>query len=160
MTFREFQSLLSRHPDKALQLRLPGGASVPESFHVTEVGRVRKSFIDCGGAHHELEWCSIQAWLGGDDDHRLVSGKLAGILAKASPLLPNPDIPVEVEYETSLVSQYRMTGAQVMGTTVVLELAHKHTDCLAKDRCGVSNEPAAGGCGCGPGCCPETAALS
>jgi len=42
--------------------------------------------------------------------------------------------------------------------TIVLELAHKHTDCLAKDRCGVSAEPAAGGCG--PACCLENAVLS
>ncbi len=99
MTLHELQNLLSQHADKAFQLRLPGGSTVPVSFHITEVGHVKKSFIDCGGQFHETESCQLQAWVGSDEDHRIASGKLAGILRKASFLLPDPEIPVEIEYE-------------------------------------------------------------
>jgi hypothetical protein len=29
--------------------QLPDGTTVPEHFHVTEVGLITKNFIDCGG---------------------------------------------------------------------------------------------------------------
>ena len=152
MTLREFQSLLSQHPGKAFQLRLPDGDAVPECFHITEVGRVRKTFIDCGGEMHDEETCLLQAWLGGDEDHRLATSKMAGIMAKARSFLPNEDIPLEIEYEEGLISQYRVTEATVTDGAVVLHTAHKHTDCLAKEVCGIP-EKSTSGCGCGPGCC-------
>lgn len=152
MTLREFRSLLARHPGKAFQLRLPDGGSVPECFHITEVGRVRKTFIDCGGQMHDEETCLLQAWLGGDEDHRLATGKLSGIINKAMSFLPDEDVPVEIEYEDAVISQYRVPEAVVTDTAVVLNLTHKHTDCLAKEACGIP-ERAESGCGCGPGCC-------
>ena len=156
ISLRDFRSLLDRHPDKAFQLRLPGGGSVPESFHITEVGRVRKDFIDCGGTVRSRESCLLQAWLGGDDDPRLATGKLAGIMRKAAPLLPDEDVPLEIEYEDTLISQYRVSEAAVISGAVVLKLEHKHTDCLAREACGVPEKnatPKASACGCGPSCC-------
>ena len=32
-----------------ISFKLPNGDLVPNHFHVTEVGRVTKNFIDCGG---------------------------------------------------------------------------------------------------------------
>jgi hypothetical protein len=153
MTLRDFRSLLAQHPGKSFQLRLPDGDAVPEAFHITEVGRIQKHFIDCGGSVHQQETCLLQAWLGGDDDHRLATSKLSGILSKAAPLLPNDDIPLEIEYETSVISQYSVTAAAVSDSAVVLQMEHKHTDCLAKELCGVPAQPAKSSCGCGPGCC-------
>jgi Family of unknown function (DUF6428) len=158
MTLAHFRTLLAQYPDHAFQLRLPDGESIPEAFHITEVARVQKSFIDCGGTFRSSETCQLQAWLGGDDDHRLATSKLAGILTKAESLLPQQDIPLEIEYEDVLVSQYSVTEATVSDSAVVLHLAFKHTDCLAKDRCGIpqpanAGAPAAQSCGCGPGCC-------
>lgn len=152
ITLRDFRSLLAQHPGKAFQLRLPDGYAVPESFHITEVGRVRKDFIDCGGTVRAQETCLMQAWLGGDEDHRLATSKLAGIMNKAASLLPNQDIPLEVEYEDQIISQFPVVGAEVADGAVVLQLAYKHTDCLAKEACGIPDKPSSG-CGCGPGCC-------
>ena len=152
ITLSEFRTLLDQHPGKAFQIRLPDGGSVPEAFHITEVGRVRKDFIDCGGTVRSQETCLLQVWLGGDDDHRLATGKLAGIMKKAAPLLPVEDVPLEVEYEDGLISQYRVTDVVVSGAAVVLQLDHKHTDCLARELCGVPAAPKSA-CGCGPGCC-------
>lgn len=157
MNLREFKALLASHDDKAFQLLLPGGDHVPASFHITEVGRVTKTFLDCGGTLHQSDTCQLQAWVGEDVDHRLASGKLLSIFRKASFLLPDETIPLEIEYEDKIISQYPIARAEVTGSTVILHLTTKHTDCLAKELCAV---PAAGAatasasaCGCGPGCC-------
>lgn len=153
LTLRNFRSLLADHPGKSFQLRLPDGNAVPESFHITEVGRVQKTFLDCGGRMHEQESCLLQAWLGGDEDHRLATGKLARIMDKARAFLPDEDIPLEIEYEHGLISQYRVSEARVTPAAVVLQLEGKHTDCLARETCGVADTASTAGCGCATGCC-------
>jgi hypothetical protein len=128
---------------------------------VTEVGHVQKTFLDCGGTLHDTTTCQIQCWVGEDEDHRLIAGKVAGILAKARQFLTDDSVPVEIEYEDSVISQYPISGFEITDDAVILELAPKHTDCLAKELCGI---PAAGtfkvgaasasksSC-CGPNCC-------
>lgn len=153
MKLRELKQLLQSHPDKSFQLQLPDGSPVPVSFHITEVGHVRKKFIDCGGKMHEAESCQLQAWVGGDEEHRLANGKLLGVFQKAAAFLPGDDLPVEIEYEDAALTQYPITVAEVRADAVVLLLESKHTDCLAKEACGVPVE-AGSGCGCAPaGCC-------
>lgn len=152
MTLHDFKTLLSEHPDKAFQLRLPTGDAVPVSFHITEVGRVQKTFLDCGGRMHQSDTCQLQAWVGSDEDHRIASGKLAGILGKAASFLPDSSIPVEIEYEAGVISQYPIEQVAITDSAVVLHLASKHTDCLAKEIC-IAPSPKAAACGCGPGCC-------
>ena len=154
MKLNELKHLLESHSGKAFRLRLPDGDGVPVSFHITEVGHIRKKFIDCGGRIHENETCQLQAWVGPDEDHRLASGKLLGILGKAATVLPGDDLPVEIEYEDCALSQYPVIGAEIRDDAVILQLAAKHTDCLAKELCLPPAAPSAsGGCGCGPSCC-------
>lgn len=154
MTIQEFKALLTQHADKSFQLRLPGGDEVPVSFHITEVGRVTKTFLDCGGQHRQTDTCQLQAWVGEDGDHRIASSKLLGIFRKAAFLLPNESIPVEIEYEAEVISQYPIARAEITDSAVILHLTTKHTDCLAKELCGLptTGKAAAEGC-CGPGCC-------
>jgi hypothetical protein len=154
MKASELKNLLLQHAEKSFQLRLPSGSAVPVSFHITEVGHVKKRFIDCGGRLHEQETCLLQAWVGEDQDHRIAAGKMLAIFEKASAILPHTDLPVEVEYEGEVISQYPVSRVDVGADAVVLELGLKHTDCLAKDVC-IPQAPAAAnsGCGCGPGCC-------
>jgi hypothetical protein len=160
MTLHELKTLLKAHPSKQLRMILPAGADVPVSFHVTEVGRIRKTFIDCGGTLRESTACQLQVWVGGDDDHRLESHKAAGILDKAAAFLTDDSVPVEIEYEDSLISQYTIEGHQTDGAAVVLMLGAKHTDCLAKELCGVPVPPTAAAdskrspcCSAKGGCC-------
>ncbi len=77
MNLREFKDLLETHSGRSFRLLLPDGNPVPVSFHVTEVGRIRKTFLDCGGTLRETDTCQLQVWVGEDDDHRLAAGKLA-----------------------------------------------------------------------------------
>ncbi len=137
MTLRELKDLLGKHRDSTFRLGLPDGSPVPVSFHVTEVGRVHKTFLDCGGTLRENVSCQLQVWVGEDYDHRIETGKMAAILEKARPYLPDESVPVEVEYEDRVISQYTITGADVTAEAVLLNLAHKHTECLAPELCGL-----------------------
>lgn len=76
---------------------LPGRGFVPEHYHITEVGRLQKDFIDCGGTTRSLAACLLQIWVADDEDHRLQTTKLAQIMEVALPVLKNDDLPVEVE---------------------------------------------------------------
>ena len=145
MNLAALKSGLTAHADYNVTIILPEGARVPAHFHVTEVGHVAKKFVDCGGTFRASEACVLQTYFGSprDDGHRLTAGKLAQILELAKPILPTDDLPVEVEYEGGVISQFPLAGLGVEGREVVLQLGLKHTDCLAKDKCGIDD-----GCGC------------
>jgi hypothetical protein len=151
MKLKDLKQLLSRTSDRALRIQLADGHSVPESFHVTEVGQVTRTFIDCGGKVHATTACVLQSWLGSDVNHRLSSAKLGKILRMSETIIPVDEVPLEVEYERGVISQYPVTDATVSDSEIVLQLGLKHTACLAKEACG---EPAgegiriktAGGC--------------
>jgi hypothetical protein len=158
MKLHELQAQLRAHAELNLIITLPDGGRVPAHFHVTEVGHVAKKFVDCGGTFRASEACVLQTYVGSpaDDGHRLAAGRLAKILDLANPILPGNDLPVEIEHETEVISQFPLIAARVDGSLLTLQLGLKHTDCLAKERCGVAEPEAAGagaGCGCGPGCC-------
>jgi hypothetical protein len=137
MTLSEIKQLLADHGGLHFRIRLPDGGDVPLSFHVTEVGRVHKTFLDCGGTLRESITCQLQIWVGPDYDHRLETGKMAAILGKAASYLPDENIPVEMEYEDKLISQYTISGHSLEDGAVVLHLSHKHTECLAPELCGL-----------------------
>ena len=157
MKLSELKSLLATHSRRLFRIALPDGNAVPVSFHVTEVGRLHKTFLDCGGKLREITTCQLQVWVGKDYDHRIETGKMASILEKAKSLLPDDTIPVEIEYEDRVISQYTIEGHELTDEAVILELANKHTACLAMELCGLPDPrlPAIGGkapC-CGPAGC-------
>lgn len=148
MNIRTLKASLLQHPDRHIRFILPGGDPIPAEFHVTEVGHVAKNFIDCGGTMRSVESCLLQTWVSEDDkEHRLTAGKLAKILDLSRKVVPNEELAVEVEYEGCAVSQYTLDSVSVEGDELHFALGHKHTDCLARESCGVS--PAGSGCGCG-----------
>jgi hypothetical protein len=157
MNLTELKSLLSEHSDRYFRIALPDGNAVPVSFHVTEVGRVQKTFLDCGGKLRESITCQLQVWVGEDYQHRIETGKIGMILEKAKAWLPDETVPVEIEYEDKVISQYTIAGHELTDEAVILKLAHKHTECLAMELCGLPDVrlPAIAGkapC-CGSGAC-------
>ena len=159
MNLSELELLLSDHSDRLFRIQLPDGSAVPLSFHVTEVGRVQKTFLDCGGTPRESTTCQLQVWVGEDFDHRIETKKMAAILEKAKAYLSDGSMPVEVEYEDKVISQYIIGGHVITDDAVILNLEHKHTECLAPELCGLPALPKDGRirssapC-CGPsGCC-------
>ena len=152
MKLHQFKTLLEANADKYFGLQLPGDKAVPQAFHITEVGFVSKTFIDCGGKVHTVQTCQLQAWIGPDVDHRIEAGKMASILDKAQAIVPNDFLDLEIEYEDEVISQYTVADAEVSEGAVTLHLAHKHTDCLAQELC-IVPAGATGGCTPGGGCC-------
>ncbi len=149
MNLRLFLATLDSHPALPTRFQLPDGGWIPAHAHVTEVGRLDRTFLDCGGTQRRHSCCLLQTWVAEDVDHRLSAGKLAGILKRAVILLGDPELPVDVEYEDGVTAQFRVTGSRSEEGALVFELANKPTDCLAKEIC----LPAPTGCQPGSGCC-------
>jgi hypothetical protein len=137
-------------------LALPDGRRVPAHYHVTEVGHIQKDFVDCGGKWRASKTCVLQTWMSSarDDGHRLTAGRLLKILTLADRLFSEDAVPVEVEYEDGLISQFPLISATDEDGDVVLHLGLKHTDCLARKPAPDAAETACG-CGCGS---PDTLA--
>lgn len=144
MTLSEFKSHLAANPSKSVRFIFDDGDTIPAHYHVTEVGHVKKDFIDCGGTVRSLSTCLLQTWTHeSDQDHRLDSSKLLSIISLAERHFPISDLEVEVEYEDCIISQFLVVGAESDDDVVIFQLGDKHTDCLAKEKCGID----------GSGCC-------
>ena len=115
--------------------QLPDGSLVPHHFHVTEVGKITKNFIDCGGTLRHEEYANFQLWNANDYDHRLHPEKLIEIIALSEKILKIKDLEIEVEYQGATIGKY---GLDFDGTNFLL--INTHTDCLAKDNCGLPEE--------------------
>ncbi len=142
MTINELNQQLGSHPEHEVRILLPDGERVPAHFHITEVGHVTKKFVDCGGTIRASEACVLQTHIGSsqDDGHRLTANKLAHILDLAKPMLADKNMSVEVEYEDELISQFPLVAVETENGAVLLRLGRKHTDCLAKDKCGIADK--------------------
>jgi hypothetical protein len=143
---------LRDHSGSHIRFLLPDGGLIPLHAHVTEVGRVDKTFLDCGGTTRRTSSLCLQTWVADDVDHRLPAGKLADIIDRAAPILGNDDLEVEVEYEEGFISQFPIESATQRGDTILFTLGTKHTDCLAKEIC-LPNPQESSSCCSGTGCC-------
>ncbi len=121
---------------KTIAFQLPDGSLVPNHFHVTEVGKVTKNFIDCGGTIRNEEVVNFQLWEADDYDHRLHPEKLSAIIELSQKVLHiAEDLPIEVEYQGTTIGKY---GLEFDGKHFLLTT--KKTDCLAKEQCGIPTE--------------------
>ena len=114
---------------------LPDGTKVPEHFHITEVGMIDKTFIDCGGVVRRERVANFQLWEANDFDHRLKPEKMTKIIELSEKVLALPDMEVEVEYQSSTIGKY---GLDFAGGN--FHLTSKQTACLASDHCGIPPE--------------------
>lgn len=144
MKVSQFQSFLRTQPDTLPRFVLPSGDQIPAHFHVTEVGYVAKKFVDCGGTFRHTEACVLQTHAAGDLDHRLTSGRLASILELGRPILPNDELDVEVEWDCCVTAQYPIASVEVLDDRLEFKLAAKHTACLAREKCGCSEDSCGG----------------
>jgi hypothetical protein len=157
MKTSELLETLHQYPNHHLQYVLPDGGMIPIHAHITEVGRVDKTFLDCGATVRKLSTLSLQAWVADDLDHRFTAGKLALVIDRAATIIGADDLPVEIEYEDGLISQFPVESIAPSSDVLLFHLGTKHTDCLAKDIClppareDASNDE--GSCCSGTGCC-------
>lgn len=118
-----------------LQFVLPNGNKVPAHFHLTEIGKVDKHFVDCGGTERKEQTISMQLWTSIDYHHRLQPHKLKGIVEMAMDKLNIMDGEIEVEYQGNTIERYALALQDG-----VFHLKTKKTDCLAKDACGIQGK--------------------
>jgi hypothetical protein len=135
MTIQQLKEMLARHLAANVRFVLPDGKKVRAHAHVTEVARLDKRFVDCGGILRNGARCQLQTWVANDLDHRLTAGKLLGILNKADSLLGPDDLEVDVEHEVEWISQFPLTAVAEENGQVSLQLGVRHTACLAEDKC-------------------------
>lgn len=135
MKVSELKSVLALHPDATLRFLLPNGDKVPAHAHVTEVARIDKRFVDCGGTARTETYCRLQTWVAHDLDHRLTAGKLLGILRKAETTLQSEELEVDIEHEVQFISQFPLAIVEPRGNELVFQLTVRHTACLAEDKC-------------------------
>lgn len=130
MKLSEFKKLL--HQKEHLLIELPTGELVPKHFHVTEVGLINKTFIDCGGTVRQEKKINFQLWEANDYDHRIHPEKLANIIELSEKKLSLPDAEIEVEYQGSTIQKFSIESSGEK-----FRLINLQTDCLAKDNCGI-----------------------
>lgn len=142
-----------------IAFQLPNGELVPSHFHVTEVGKVTKHFIDCGGTVRKEEVVNFQLWEENDYNHRLHPEKLIHIIELSEKIIGIEDLEIEVEYQ--MATTIGKFSLDFDGTNFLL--VTKLTNCLAKDKCGISTEkpkvkigewkPKENSCSPNSGCC-------
>jgi hypothetical protein len=149
MTLHELKTQLQQQ--NTLAFELPDGSLVPSHFHITEVGRVTKNFIDCGGVTRKEEVISLQLWEANDYDHRLHPEKMLQIIEIGEKAFNLRDLEIEVEYQGNTIQKF---GLDLKANHFVL--INKKTACLALDACQIipeSNEKKTEKCTSGSGCC-------
>lgn len=151
MKISEVKTILQQSEE--IKFELPDGTLVPTHFHVTEVGKIHKHFIDCGGTVRTEESANFQLWSANDYNHRLEPGKLRKIIQLSERVLELGDLEIEVEYQGTTIEKY---GLAHNGSHFLL--TSKQTDCLAQDACGVPAKlemlaPAVATCTPGGSCC-------
>jgi hypothetical protein len=130
MKLSEVKLILSKVEKIAFEL--PNGNLVPTHFHVTEVGKISKHFIDCGGTARNENVANFQLWDADDYNHRLHPEHLLSIIELSEKVLKLEDLEVEVEHQGQTIEKF---GLEFDGGNFLL--TNKRTDCLAKEKCGI-----------------------
>ncbi len=154
MKLSELKKHLQAAPEHEMRFVLPDGDLIPLHAHITEIGRVDKNFIDCGGTARSASNCTLQVWVAeNDEEHRFAPRKLGKVIDMAATLFRGDDLDVEVEYEDCCgISQYPLLEADAANGALTFQLGSKHTDCLAKEACGLTPDTQNGGGCCGGKC--------
>lgn len=135
MKLHDLKQILRQYPDSFPRFILPDGDRIPAHFHITDVSHVTKRFIDGGGTPHETtDACLLQTYVADDVDYRLSPDSDLG-----QRVLQHEDLEVEVEYDCCVVAQYPIAAAPSAGDHLKIRLGEKHTDCLAKQKCGIAS---------------------
>jgi hypothetical protein len=147
MSLEAFRQALAANPSLGLRFRLPTGGLAPIHLHLTEVARVEKRFIDCGGTIRTEVTARLQLWTADDTDHRVGCAKALQVLGRGAELVGSTALPLEVEYDFPLLTVFPVLGSVVEGQERIILLGAKHADCLAPDVCVPKT------CQPGAGCC-------
>jgi len=135
MQLADLKQHLESNVERNIRFRLPNGEPLAAHAHVTEVARIDKRFVDCGGTFRTQTICRLQTWVSDDLPHRLRAGVLLKILQKSASFLETDVLEVDVEHELDYLTQFPLAGVEPNGNELVLRLAERHTECLAPEKC-------------------------
>lgn len=131
MNLSQFKVLLKEQEYPTFHLE--NGGVIAVHFHLTEMGKITKDYIDCGGKLRHETWLNLQLWEADDIDHRLSATKLLGIIRKSERQLKiDETLELEIEYQGPTVGRYKLDWNESNFVLVAMQ-----TDCLAKDSCGI-----------------------
>ena len=151
MTLHDLQNALDANPRLFPRFVLPDGDYIPAHAHVTEVGHLVRTFIDCGGLSGKEEKVLLQTHVGSDTDHRLRSDRFAKILQLGNRVISSADLDVDVEYDCCVVAQYPIAEATSDSEHLNLILGRSRTQCRARER--REAQTAADCCATSAACC-------
>ncbi|MBP7884982.1 hypothetical protein KAZ93_02265 [Patescibacteria group bacterium] len=60
LTLQQFTDIL---PSIETLAFICNGQTIAQHFHITEIGYVQKSYIDCGGNKRHEQYVSMQLWI-------------------------------------------------------------------------------------------------
>ncbi|MBP52535.1 MAG: hypothetical protein CMI27_05265 [Opitutae bacterium] len=153
MKLNTFKEILAASDE--LSFVLPNGTLIPPHFHITEVGKFTKDFVDCGGTIRKEEVANFQIWSADDYDHRLEPKKVVEIIEVAENELQLKDLEIEVEYQSDTIGKYSLDYANGRFDLIAMQ-----TDCLAKEKCGIpektileDSKEGLSSCDSSSGCC-------
>jgi|TARA_R110000824_G_scaffold4340_1_gene21031 hypothetical protein len=141
MKLKEFKERLILglvNPTQPLLFKLEDGTIIPPYFHITEMGLKMKHFVDCGGTVRTEQWITFQIWTADDFDHRLTPQQLIELIHKNEGLFKQPELEVEMEYQTNTIGSYSLNIDPTNSLTYILN--SKKTNCLAPDKCGITQD--------------------
>lgn len=148
MNLKNLKQSLANNPEHNVVIQFESGMQIAPHFHVTEIGKVTKDFVDCGGTRRNTVSCVLQTWVADDIDHRLMTDKLVGIIEISTVLELDDELPVEVEFQTDTIGVYTVSDAFAHDGKFVIKIRSKNTACLANEKCEIDALPVAGQTGC------------
>ncbi len=155
LTLQQVVEVLNKADGRHVRFELPTGTLLSPHVHVTEVARIDKKFVDCGGTLRTDSSCRLQIYQADDTEHRITAAKLAQILAKGASSLGTTALPVDIELEAPFLSVFPVIAQRLEATQVIFTLGMRHTACLAEDVCFPDSlrAKATNSCTPGSGCC-------
>ena len=149
MNLQELKDSLQQRDE--ITFVLPSGEYVPPHFHVTEVGKSSKLYVDCGGTVRAEEVITFQLWSANDYDHRIQPQKILQIIEIAEDALGLENLEVEIEYQRDTIGRY---GLSIDKDRFLL--TPTKTDCLDKDKCGIPEQVEGLDSESSSDCCPDS----
>ena len=85
LSLQQLVEALNKADGRIVRFELPTTTLLSPHVHVTEVARIDKKFVDCGGTLRTDSSCRLQIYQADDTEHRITAAKFAQILALQVP---------------------------------------------------------------------------
>jgi len=139
MTTQDFIAQLRHQPDKQLVFVNPGGDTIHDGYHLTEIKAAKLQTVDCGGQKNRWNETVMQLWVPSDEPSQefMTAGKFLSIYDKVSRMI-DVDAAAEIRFEYGdenfFPSNYHVESIDKAGSELRVELRPPQTTCKARDR--------------------------